>query len=268
MNFDRMSNYRVSVVITSYNQANYLREAIESVISQTVRAHEIIVADDHSTKDDSVQLIRDYETRYPGWFRGVLNPQNIGIPENRNSGLAVVTGTHLTVLDGDDRLLPNFIQTLTGTLAEHPEAQCAYANRYQMTSEGERVRVRDEELEPSGDLFAYIAAGRVGILRTLVAPFPLVKQAGMFNKDFFHQDGYILTLRLAKLAKFTYVPEPLMEKRMHPGGTSKTISVDERIECYEAIVDEVVRQSAHLPKPERDRIEKIWRERIAKLKRM
>src|SRR3954468_21029352 len=204
-----MSNYRVSVVITSYNQANYLREAIESVINQTARAHEIIVADDHSTRDDSVPLIRDYAARYPSWFRGVLNPKNIGIPENRNSGLAIVTGTHLTVLDGDDRLLPNFIETLTEALAEHPEAQCAYANRYQMTSEGERVRVRDEEVEPSGDLFAYVAAGRVGILRTLVAPFDLVRQSGMFDPNFFHQDGYILTLRLAKLAKFVYVPEPL-----------------------------------------------------------
>lgn len=262
-----MQEYRVSVVITSYNQEDYLREAIESVINQSARPHEIIVADDCSTRDGSVELIRDYEKRYPGWVRGVLNKQNIGIPENRNSGLQIVTGTHLTVLDGDDRLLPDFIETLTNVLAAHPEAQCAYANRYQMTSEGERVRIRDTEIEPSGDLFTYIATGRVGILRTLIAPFPLVRQAGMFDKGFFHQDGYILTLRLAKLAKFIYVSEPLMEKRTHPGGTSKTIAPNERISCYEDIVVEVVKQSAHLPKTERDWIEKIWLDRIAKLKR-
>jgi glycosyltransferase involved in cell wall biosynthesis len=263
-----MTEYHVSVVITSYNQENYLREAIESVINQTKRAHEIIVADDHSTRDGSVDLIRQYEVRYPGWVRGVLHEKNVGIPENRNGGLEIVTGNHLTVLDGDDRLLPNFIETLTNALGANPEYQCAYANRYQMTSEGERVRVRDEEVEPSGDLFAYIAAGRVGILRTLVAPFQLVKRVGMFDKNFFHQDGYILTLRLAKLAKFIYVPEPLMEKRMHPGGTSKTISPNERIECYEEIVKEVVRQANHLPKTEQDRLETIWRDRIVKLRRL
>ena len=42
---------RVSVIITSYNQQEYLREAIESAIDQRVAAFEIIVADDHSTKD-------------------------------------------------------------------------------------------------------------------------------------------------------------------------------------------------------------------------
>ena len=142
------------------------------------------MADDHSTKDGSVDLIRDYEARYPGWVRGVLHEKNVGIPANRNGGLEIVTGNHLTVLDGDDRLLPNFIETLTDALAANPDLQCAYANRYQMTSEGQRVRVRDTEIEPSGDLFAYIAAGRVGILRTLVAPFRLVKEVGMFDRTF------------------------------------------------------------------------------------
>ena len=49
----------ISVVITSYNQEDYLREAIESVLTQTVRPFEIIVCDDAST-DCSKRLIRDY----------------------------------------------------------------------------------------------------------------------------------------------------------------------------------------------------------------
>ena len=262
-----MSSFRVSVVITSYNQELYLREAIESAIQQTARPHEIIIADDHSTRDKSVELIREYEHRHPGWIRGVVHPANVGIPRNRNSGLELVTGDHVVVLDGDDRLLPEFIARLTAALINHPEAQCAYSNRYQMDSAGQRIRARDTERQPSGDLFAHIAAGRVGILRSLVAPYQLVREAGMFDPKFFHQDGYILTLRLATMARFIYVPEPLMEKRMHEGGTSKTISINERIQCFEDIAAEVARRSTRLPLPEQQRINQIWADRIAKLRR-
>jgi glycosyltransferase involved in cell wall biosynthesis len=262
-----MPSFRVSVVITSYNQEAYLAEAIESAIQQSSRPHEIIIADDHSTRDNSVKLIRQYEQRYAGWIRAVIHPSNVGIPRNRNSGLEIVTGDHVVVLDGDDRLLPEFIARLTTALIENPETQCAYSNRYQMDSAGQRVRPRDTEPQPSGDLFAHIAAGRVGILRSLVAPCQLIRRAGMFDPKFFHQDGYVLTLRLATMAKFIYVPEPLMEKRMHPGGTSKTISVNERIQCFEDIAAEVARLATRLSRTEEQRINRIWAERIAKLRR-
>jgi glycosyltransferase involved in cell wall biosynthesis len=262
-----MQNYRVSVLISSYNQSHYLREAIDSVIQQTKRPHEIIIADDHSTKDDSVDLIRRYESRFPGWVRGVLQKKNVGIPANRNAGLNVVTGDYLTVLDGDDRLLPNFLEKLTGALAANPEAQCAYANRYEITPDGERISLRETQVAPSGDLFAHVAERRLGILRTLVAPFALIKDAGLFDPNFYHHDGYILTLRLARVAKFVYVPEPLMEKRTHGGGTSKTISLNERIACCEAIADEVARLASHLRTAEQHRLEKFWLNRVAQLRR-
>ena len=55
---------QISLILTSYNQQEYLREAIESAIDQTVAAFEIIVADDHSTKDGSIETIREYAARY------------------------------------------------------------------------------------------------------------------------------------------------------------------------------------------------------------
>src|SRR5437660_9519715 len=101
---------RVSVIITSYNQQQYLREAIESAIDQTVAAFEIIVADDHSTKDGSIQTIREYAARYPGLVRGLFQEKNVGIPKNRSSALRMVQGNYVAIVDGDDRLLPRFIE--------------------------------------------------------------------------------------------------------------------------------------------------------------
>ncbi len=91
---------QVSVVITSYNQQDYLREAIESAIDQTVGAFEIIVADDHSTKDGSIEIIRQYEAKYPGLVRGLFQEKNVGIPKNRNSALQMVKGDYRNLSSG------------------------------------------------------------------------------------------------------------------------------------------------------------------------
>lgn len=252
-----MAADRVSVVITSYNQEAYLKEAIESVIHQTVQPHEIIIADDHSTKDASVDTIHNYVARYPGWVRAIFQKQNVGIPRNRNSALQKVTGEYVAILDGDDRLLPRFIEAQMAALAGHPGAGASYSNRYNLSARGER-RARNSDLEPSGDILAYVAAGRKGILRSMIARYDLIKAAGLLDPAFYHHDGFILSLRLAKLTQFVYVAEPLMEKREHPEGTSKGISRRERVRCFEDVLSEVLGVTAELPAPQKRRIKEIW----------
>ena len=80
-----MAGKKISVVVLSFNQKKMLEQAIESVLNQTCSPHEIIVCDDAST-DGSVDLIKAYEKKYPGWIRGIFQPANLGISKNRNSG--------------------------------------------------------------------------------------------------------------------------------------------------------------------------------------
>jgi glycosyltransferase involved in cell wall biosynthesis len=255
---------RVSVIITSYNQQGYLREAIESVIDQTVAAFEIIVADDHSTKDSSVETIREYAARYPGLVRGLFQEKNVGIPKNRNCALRIVRGNYIAILDGDDRLLPRFIERHGAALAANPQAHVSYSNRYDINQLGER-RSHDRDPQPSGDVLAYIARGRKGILRSMVAKYDLVKAAGFLDENHYHYDGFILTLRLAKLTPFVYLREPLMEKRNHAGGTSKGISFAEKERCFQDVLAEVMRVAAELPEKEKRAISKNWLEQISQM---
>jgi glycosyltransferase involved in cell wall biosynthesis len=255
---------QVSVVITSYNQQEYLREAIESAIDQTVGAFEIIVADDHSTKDGSIETIRQYEAKYPGLVRGFFQEKNVGIPANRNSALRLVRGDYVAILDGDDRLLPRFIERHGAALTANPQAHVSYSNRYDINQFGER-RPHDRDPQPSGDVLAYIARGRKGILRSMVAKYELVKAAGLLDENHYHYDGFILTLRLTKLTPFVYLPEPLMEKRDHAGGTSKGISLAERERCFQNIFAEITRITDELPAKDKRAIRKEWLEKISEL---
>src|SRR2546430_11121941 len=192
---------RVSVIITSYNQQEYLREAIESAIDQTVAAFEIIVADDHSTKDGSIETIREYAARYPGLVRALFQEKNVGMPKNRNSALRMVKGDYVAILDGDDRLLPRFIERHGAALAANRQAHVSYSNRYDVNQAGER-RSHDRSPQPSGDVLAYIARGRKGILRSMVAKYDLIRAAGFLDENHYHYDGFILTFRLAEFTSF------------------------------------------------------------------
>ena len=95
---------RVSVVITCYNHAHYLPEAIQSVLSQSYQPIEIIVVDDGSTDNTREVATGFNEVRY------IYQP-NKGLPAARNTGMAASTGEYLVFLDADDWLLTDAIAT-------------------------------------------------------------------------------------------------------------------------------------------------------------
>src|SRR3954469_3080161 len=134
----------ISVIITSYNQKNYLIEAIESVINQTVKPHEIIIVDDHSTDDKSIEIIREYVARYPTLVKAIFQEKNVGIPKNRNTALHKVTGNYVAILDGDDRFLPDKVETELAALRQHPAVQCIYSNVRYIDAGGQVMGVRDQ----------------------------------------------------------------------------------------------------------------------------
>ena len=99
---------KISIVIPSFNQSQYLNSAISSVLDQTVKAHEIIVVDDGS-QDNSLEIARSYE----GLGVKVISQVNKGLPSARNTGIMNATGDYLLFLDSDDMLLENAIEKIT-----------------------------------------------------------------------------------------------------------------------------------------------------------
>lgn len=256
-----MPRYTVSVIITSYNQKSYLVEAIDSVLAQTSKPHEIIVADDRSS-DGSAEVIKAYAERYPGLVRGIYQERNVGISQNRNTALRAATGSHVAILDGDDRYLPHNLGLQLAALTEHPGARCAYSNLYFIDSTGTRIRTRDVTVQPSGDILSYVAAGQMGLLRSMLIPYDLIEAAGFLDPRFPKHDGFILTLHLAKMAQFAYVPEPLAEYRVHEEGDSKSFSARARLGYLEGVYSEVIRLTQHLPPRELRRIKTAWHLRL------
>jgi glycosyltransferase involved in cell wall biosynthesis len=127
----------VSVVIPCYRQAQFLGEAIESVLAQTYPHLEIVVVDDGST--DNVGAIA---SRYPG-VRCVREP-NSGAAAARNAGIRNSNGDFLIFLDADDRLLPQAVQVGVLALEERPECAAAIGTYRRTTSDNRPLETHEQ----------------------------------------------------------------------------------------------------------------------------
>jgi len=100
---------RVSIVIPSYNHANYIAEAIESAINQTYTNIEIIIIDDGSS-DDSLYIIENYANKDPRIQ--VISQPNTGSHATINRGISLARGGFIAILNSDDRFTPSRIDRL------------------------------------------------------------------------------------------------------------------------------------------------------------
>ncbi len=100
----------ISVIIPTYNVADYIEEGLLSVLGQTYPAHEIICVDDGST-DDTVQIINKLQSKYPDKISLFINETNRGATYTRNKGLAISNGEYVQFFDADDLLLPAKFET-------------------------------------------------------------------------------------------------------------------------------------------------------------
>ncbi len=109
----------VAVVIPCYNHARYLGEAIDSALSQSRQADEIIVVDDGSTDDTPAVAARYGPVR-------CVRQSNQGLAAARNAGARASTADYLIFLDADDRLLQTAIESGLRTHGENPGCGLVY----------------------------------------------------------------------------------------------------------------------------------------------
>ena len=107
----------LSIAVPCYNSAAYMRNCIESLLTGGDRV-EIIIVDDGSQKDNTLEIAREYEAAYPDIIKAV-HQENGGHGEAVNTGLANATGLYFKVVDSDDHLDPEGLQKVLDKLEEY-----------------------------------------------------------------------------------------------------------------------------------------------------
>jgi glycosyltransferase involved in cell wall biosynthesis len=107
----------VSIILPTYNRADVLLRAVNSIQAQTFTDWELLVIDDGSTDNtvERVNALADPRIR-------VLRQANQGVYSARNAGLAASRADWLTFMDSDDEWLPHFLALTTAFLRAHPDA--------------------------------------------------------------------------------------------------------------------------------------------------
>ncbi len=114
---------KVSIITSTYNRANYLRGAMDSILAQTYADWELILVNDGSTDNtDEIALSyaeRDKRIQY-------IRQANTGNNVARNNALAKATGEYVTFLDDDDLWLPNKLEVQVAFMDSHPDVGMSY----------------------------------------------------------------------------------------------------------------------------------------------
>jgi glycosyltransferase involved in cell wall biosynthesis len=204
---------RVTIVTPSYNQAPFLEEAIESVLSQDYANLEYAVVDGGST-DGSVDIIRRYEDRLAWW---VSEPDG-GQADALNKAFARATGDLLGWINSDDALLPGAVSTVVKEFVADPQLLLVYGDAVFVDDDSDRVGYfRSVDLDP------------VDMMRT--ATDHIVQQGALFTREAFDVAGpmrgyfcfdFEFMVRVGLAGRAKRIGRPLALYRFHD--ESKTMS--------------------------------------------
>ena len=208
----------VSIVTPSYNQAEYLEETIQSVLSQTYTNIEYILVDGAST-DGSLEIIKKYESKLARW----ISEKDKGQTDAINKGFALAKGEIIGWINSDDTLLPEAVEKAVAYLQAHPQVGLVYGDANYID---EKSRVIGRFPAAQTDL-PRLRRGYVHIPQQ--ASFfrkALWDQVGPLDDSFYFAMDYDLWTRLAAISELKYIPDTWASFRLH--ADAKTIAADDR----------------------------------------
>lgn len=210
---------KVSVLFPVFNtKEEYLREAIESILSQTFSGFEFLILNDAST-NNAEEVIKSYTDPRIKYFK---NEKNLGISETRNKLIDLATGEYLAVMDHDDISLPERFQKQIDYLDNNPDVGVvsSYVGYIHRKKRIDKNPINHEEICMA--LFA-----RCG---SLIHPASMIRKSVLtdnnlkYENEFTPAEDYALWCRLMTHTKFHNIPEILFLYRKHATNTSKTQS--------------------------------------------
>jgi len=208
---------QVSVIIPTYNQADYICDAIKSVLNQTYEDFEIMVIDDGST-DNTKDVLTEYnrKIRY-------LYQENQGAASARNLGIRESKAEYVAFLDSDDLWFPDKLAIQMDVFNKKPDMGLVCSSCIEFDKDKEAnyiIRPRNYRGCSFGDLFIenFIQTS------TAVVKREVFEKAGLFDEGLKVAEDYDMWLRIAKFYPIHFMKEPLVKYRVNQRGLLKTQS--------------------------------------------
>lgn len=209
-------NFTVSAIIPTYNRADCVFEALDSILAQKSDPCEIIVVDDGST-DRTPELLTPYESSIK-----IIRQTHQGVSAARNAGICAATAQWIAFLDSDDLWLPDKILRQLEFFEINPDYKICQTEEIWLR-DGWRINPRKYHAKPQGHCFSSL------LDRCLISPSAVMvhrevfQKVGLFDETLPACEDYDLWLRIGYRYPIGLVREPLVIKR---GGRSDQLSMN------------------------------------------
>ncbi|MGD9729220.1 MAG: glycosyltransferase family 2 protein [Nitrospiraceae bacterium] len=235
MNVSLNDSPAISVCVLTWNQAGYIRQAVESVVSQAVDAKiEVLVGDDCST-DGTDDVVRAMELEFPGVVRLVRHVRQLGASSNYQKLLALARGQFIAHLDGDDYWLPGKLQKQIDFMRANPDCNAVYTNAHVVDTQGKCLGLFNDVSSRFFDLPSLLARGNFLSMSSMLFQASQKSLLLEISEAFI---DYRAHLRFARSASLAVIAEPLVVYRVN---TKTSMLVREssavRLMYWQAILD-------------------------------
>ena len=229
----QIMNPLVTIVTPSYNQGQFLRDTIESVLSQDYTPLEYLVIDGGST-DQTLEVLKSYGNRF-FW----VSEKDDGQADAVNKGWRMARGDILGWLNSDDIYLPGAVSTAVAALQAHPDVAAVYGEGYHIDKEGivlGRYPTEPFNRNRLGEI-CYICQPTVFFRRSVLEAVSFLDKRLQYCMD------YDLWFRIGKSYVMANLPDYLACTRLHP----ETKTLGQRAKAHREILKVVHRHCGAVP---------------------
>jgi len=240
-----MTDYKLSVIIPTYNRVNFIAETLECILNQTLKPYEIIVVDQNS-QDNTVEFLKQ---NYAGKIILIENKGNRAPGAGRNLGLKAATGDYIQFFDSDDVMTKNKFLSQVTKLADSHSAGI-YSPYVMSIKDSEKGWLQNSVILQSED-------SKLGkhtlkqMLKGFFVPLPayifkkeLIDDIGFWREDIFAYEDYDYLFRMfANGLKPIFTNECCVFYRMHQnqitGGSFTDNQRDQdKIKCLKKLISD------------------------------
>ncbi|RQO79795.1 hypothetical protein DBR40_02230 [Pedobacter sp. KBW01] len=217
-----MGHPKITVFMAAYNQADFIKHSINSILIQSFPDFELIVVDDGST-DDTVSIAKSFNDER---IRLIQNESNKGLIYTRNLLLTLAKGEYIAILDADDIAYPNRLELQYKYLLANPDVVLC----------GGHAAIINEHSEKTGTKLMVPIDNTVDLFMLFGNPF--VNSTTMFKTNVFIELGgyqnytisedFDLFIRMAEKYQVANLDETLVDYRIHSNNTS-SLNLDIRL---------------------------------------
>lgn len=225
----------VSIITPSYNQAKYLEQTIQSVLTQDYKNIEYILIDGGSN-DGSIEIIKKYQHKFAYWVSEKDNGQADAI----NKGFTKAKGDIIAWLNSDDYYLPNTIENVVKVFEENPDVVLIYGNMLAVDENGKTFNTLNYKQLSLEDLICFQIIGQPAVFFRRSA---LQKTNGL-NPDFHFLLDHLFWIQLAQYGKMLHVNQTWSAARYHAEAKNRAKAAEFGQEAFRIL--EFIQQDTNL----------------------